>query len=91
MNVDAASLYPPLTVIDGRLTIDARRDEAHIEAIAFCEEAIAATARIVNAITGLPVPSMTVINEATRLAYRAEFARAELIALAGALPDGDAA
>jgi hypothetical protein len=58
-----------------------RREEAHIEAIAFMDEVRAAALVIIDAITGLPVPSMKAINEAYRLAYRAEVARAEMLAL----------
>ena len=71
-----------LTVIDGGSPL-MRIEEAHIEAIAFCDEVEWAAAEIVNAIVGLPVPSMKAINEATRMAHRASAARAELLALTG--------
>lgn len=84
----SAAPAPRLRVIDGG-SLTMRRDEAHIEAVAFCDEVTAAVARIVDAATALPVPSMFIVNEATRLTYRAEFAKAELLALT-AIPDGAA-
>lgn len=79
-----------LRVIDGG-SLTMRRDEAHIEAITLCDEVLQGVGRIVSAITALPVPSMSAVNEATRLAYRADFAKAELIALTAAeKPDGAA-
>lgn len=79
---------PRLTVIDGRSTADKIRDEAHIESIALCDDVIAAAAKIIDAATGNPVPSLFIVNEATRLAYKADFAKAELLALT--TPDGAA-
>lgn len=70
---------PKLSVIEGGR--DWRIDEAHIEAIAFMDEVEVAVALIVDQITGLPVPSIRAINEAHRLAHRAQLARAEMLAL----------
>jgi hypothetical protein len=69
-----------LTVIDGGSPL-MRIEEAHVEAIAFTHEVEWAAAEIVNAITGLPVPSTHAINEALRMSHRASAARAELLAL----------
>lgn len=71
---------PPLRVIDGGSS-RMRIEEAHVEAIAFMDEVQRACAEIVNAVTGLPVPSMAAIDTANRIAHRATLARAELLAL----------
>lgn len=71
---------PRLRVIDGG-SPSMRIEEAHVEAVAFCDEVVSGAARIVDALFGLPVPSALAINEAMRLAYRAERAKAELVAL----------
>ena len=88
MAIDRAPAAPFLRVIDGG-SPQMRIEEAHVEAIAFTHEVEWAAAEIVNAVTGLPVPSMKAINEALRMAHRASAARAELLALTG--PTGDAA
>jgi hypothetical protein len=70
-----------LTVLEGGW----KRDEARIETLAFLDEAEASALLIINAITGLPTPSVLAINEAGRIAHRARLARAEILALT---PDG---
>lgn len=70
---------PALTVIDGGRTW--QQDEAHMELLTLFAEIQVAARVIVNAVTGLPVPSMLAINEAQRLSYRAERAREEWLAL----------
>lgn len=75
-----AEHLPRLRVIDGGSPV-MRIEEAHVEAVAFCDEVVSGAARIVDALFGLPVPSALAINEAMRLAYRAERAKAELVAL----------
>lgn len=74
---------PYLTLLEGGRKPDRRSaaEEAHVEAVAFCDEVVSGAARIVDALFGLPVPSALAINEAMRLAYRAERAKAELVAL----------
>ena len=83
MMVLPAAPIPPFVVIEGGRKPDRRSalEEAHVEAIALCDEVEWAAAEIVNAIIGLPVPSMKAIHEATRMAHRASAARAELLAL----------
>ena len=85
MAVHALPPLPVLSVIEGGRKPDRRSalEEAHIEAIAFCDEVEWAALEIVNAVTGLPVPSMKAINEALRMAHRAHAAKAELLALRG--------
>ena len=78
---------PGLTVIEGGRAVRQAIEEAHVEAIAFTHEVEWAAAEIVNAVTGLPVPSMKAINEALRIAHKANAAKAELLALS---PDGAA-
>lgn len=78
-----------LTVIPGGRAARQRRDEAHIELLTLFAEVERAVSVIVNAITGLPVPSTVAIHEAMRLAYRAQVAREEWLSLTD--PEGDAA
>ena len=82
-----AALRGSLSVLDGgrdrRRTAESRRDELHIEVLAFFAEVEHDAAVIVDAVTGLPVPSMVAINRANRLAYRASKAREEWVALSG--------
>jgi hypothetical protein len=82
MTLPAAPLLPHLTVIDGG-SPGMRRDEARIEAIAFLDEAEASALLIIDAIVGLPVPSLFAVNEAGKIAHRAALARAEILALGG--------
>lgn len=89
MAIPVAPLSTGLTLVQGGRTLTQRRDEAHIEAIAFMEDVHRAAIRMIDAVMGLPVPSMLVIHEANRLAYRADFAKAELLALT-INPDGAA-
>lgn len=89
MAIPVDHLSAHLTLIEGGRAISQRRDEAHIEAIAFMDEVARTAARVVDAITALPVPSMVAINEVNRLAYRATLARNELLTLT--TPDGSAA
>jgi hypothetical protein len=83
MALDRAPEYPALTLIDGRLSDTARKDEARIEAIAFLDEAEASALLIIDALVGLPVPSLFAVNEAGKIAHRAALARAEILALGG--------
>lgn len=62
-------------------------EEADIEAVAFMDEAIAAMDVVIEAEIARDIPSMVVINECGRIAYRARLARAEVLRLRG----GDAA
>jgi hypothetical protein len=83
MEMHALPSLPTLTVLEGGRKPDRRSaaEDARREAIAFTHEVEWAAAEIVNAITGLPVPSTHAINEALRMAHRASAARAELLAL----------
>lgn len=76
-------LHQHLTLLEGGW----KREEARIEAIAFLDEAEASAVAIIDAIAGLPVPSVFAINEAGRIAHRARLAKAEILSLGG----GDAA
>lgn len=62
-------------------------EEADIEAVAFMDEAIAAMSRVLDAEISRDVPSLVVVNECGRVAYRASKAKAEILRLRG----GDAA
>lgn len=73
---------PRLRVIDGGSPA-MRREEAHIELLTLFAEVEAAARVIVNAVTGLPVPSMVAVNEAHRMAHRAQKARDEYLSLTG--------
>lgn len=81
-----ADQLPPfgLTLLEGGW----KRDEARMEALAFLDEAEASAIAIIDAIAGLPVPSVFAINEAGRIAHRARLAKAEIAALTS--PDGAA-
>lgn len=81
MAIPVDHLSTALTVIEGGRALRQRRDEAHIEAIALCDEVEWAALAIVNEIVGLPVPSTVAINTALKMAHRASAARAELLAL----------
>lgn len=70
---------PALTVIEGGRQW--RAEEAHVELLAFLDEAEVAAMRIIDAIAGLPVPSIRAINEAGKIAWKAQQARAEYMAL----------
>jgi hypothetical protein len=58
-------------------------EEADMEAIAFMDDAIAAMSRVLNAEVSRDVPSLVVVNECGRVAYRAEKAKAEILRLRG--------
>ncbi len=79
---------PRLRVIDGG-SDRMRQDELHVELMTFFSEVEKAAAVISNAEIGSPVPSLRVLHESHRMAYRAGQARQEYLALRG--PDGDAA
>lgn len=78
---------PSLTVLEGGKTW--RADEAHVELLAFLDEAESLSLRILDAVVGLPVPSMVAVDLAGKIAYRAGKARAEYWSLVG--PDPSAA
>lgn len=81
---DDAAVRPSLTLVRGRKP-DRRSasDENHIELMTFFLEVEEAARAIVNAVTGLLVPSAVAINEANRMAYRAAACRDEYLALGG--------
>lgn len=79
---------PHLTVIDGRKSSASARDEIHMELLTLFAELETAARVIVNAIIGLPVPSMLALNEAHRMAARVRAARDEYLAMTD--PDGAA-
>jgi hypothetical protein len=64
-----------------------KREEAHIEAIAFMDEVAQSCEAIVTAIALLPIPSMLAIQEAGRIAVRAELAKRQILDLLGPEPD----
>jgi len=77
MALPVEALRNHLTVLEGGW----KREEARVEAIAFLDEAEASALAIIDAIAGLPVPSVFAINEAGKLAHRARLARNEIVAL----------
>lgn len=81
MAVAPETLFHPLTVLDGGRARIQAIEEAHIEAVAFMDECVTAAALIVDAIAGLPIPSLRAIETANRLAHRASLAKAELLDL----------
>jgi hypothetical protein len=66
------------------LPSDWRADEAHIEAVAFMDEAATTATGIVNAELDRDVPSARVIDLAGRLFIRAGLAKQEVLRLRGA-------
>lgn len=76
-----------LRVLEGGRALRQAREEAHIEAVAFMDEAAALAERIVGVIAGLPVPSAFAMNELGRLAFKARAAREELLRLSGTEPE----
>jgi hypothetical protein len=80
--LDDEALRPSLTVVRGRKP-DRRSavDENHVELLTFFAEVEVAARVIVNAVTGLVVPSAVAINEAHRMAARAIACRAEYLSL----------
>lgn len=61
--------------------------DAVLEAIAFMDETAGAVARIHDAELARDIPSASVIHEASRLAFRASAAKAELLTLTGGTDD----
>jgi hypothetical protein len=62
-------------------------EEADMEAVAFMDDAIAAMSRVLDAEISRDVPSLVVVNECGRVAYRAEKAKAEILRLRGGTND----
>lgn len=79
----AEAARPVLRALEGGRKADRRTaaEFAHVELMTFFSEVETAAEVIVNAVVGLPVPSTLVINEASRLAFRAGRAREEWLAL----------